>query len=203
MLVNYVIICAVGIILAYIVGSIPTGVIVGKVKGVDIQKKGSKNAGASNALRVMGVIPGLVTLFGDVGKGYLVVYLATRHGFTVPAWFGVVAAIGHCFPPYPSMKFRGGKGVAVLLGVSLAIHPTAALIALAMFVAIVWIGRYISLGSLMASVAFPLFALTTPEPVSWMTFGACCGLAALVWSRHIGNIQRLYDGTERKIGEKE
>ena len=193
----------IGIVAAYLGGSFPTGVLVGRVHGVDVKTRGSESPGASNILRLAGVKAGLITLLVDVGKGYLAVYLATRHGFTSPAWFGVAAVIGHCFPPYPDMRYKGGKGVATTLGVGLAVCPLATAMALAVFVFAVGLTRYISLGSLAGMFWLTAIMTIWEPPLPRITIFAFWALTLIVIDRHSENIKRLLAGKERKIGERE
>lgn len=198
----------IGLVAAYIAGSFPTGVLVGQLFGVDVRKKGSGNPGATNLLRTAGKVAGLIGLLGDAGKGYLVVYLAAHYGFVAPAWFGVAAVLGHCFPPSAEKDeegkkvFPGGKGVATMLGVGLAISPLAIGLSLVVFVICVATWRFVSLGSIAGAILFPAFVAICVPSLTHVSVIACNALLAIVIYKHSENIGRLLAGTERKIGEK-
>ncbi|HVH50449.1 MAG TPA: glycerol-3-phosphate 1-O-acyltransferase PlsY, partial [Candidatus Bathyarchaeia archaeon] len=147
------------LLISYLLGSIPFGVIFAKLfGGADVRKAGSGNIGATNVARVAGPAAGVLTLLLDAAKGWLAVWLAGRfmHGeaaFLVAA--GFFALLGHCFPLW--LRFRGGKGVATAAGVFAALCPEATVAALILFALVVWFWRYVSLGSLAAAAAIPLF----------------------------------------------
>ena len=188
----------------YLLGSIPTGLIVGKLRGgVDIRKHGSGNIGATNVLRTLGWKISAIVLFGDVMKAAIMVLIGRYLGVPtfIQALAGVLAVAGHCWSPY--IAFRGGKGVAAALGAAFAISPIAALIGLIVMAAVVAITHYVSLGSLigtalgvMAIIGF-VAAGYIGQGYVLMTFAA-----VIVFVRHQENIQRLLSGTERKLGEK-
>ena len=141
---------------AYLLGSIPTGLLLGKLYGIDVRKEGSGNIGATNLYRTVGRKVGVMTLAGDCLKGLLPV-LAMKYS-TLPveyaAWVGLAAFCGHVFSVF--LKFRGGKGVATALGVFLALSPLAVAIALGVFIALMLIWRYVSLGSINAAAVMPI-----------------------------------------------
>ncbi|HSR12148.1 MAG TPA: glycerol-3-phosphate 1-O-acyltransferase PlsY [Thermodesulfobacteriota bacterium] len=187
------------LIFAYFLGSVPTGVVLTKAFGrVDPRTQGSGNIGATNIYRTSGKGLGIITLLGDIVKGVIPVMIAGAASLS-PFWVGAVglaAFVGHLFPVY--LKFKGGKGIATALGVFLALAPLPALISFALFVVIVYQWRYISLGSLAATAAFPvLLAVFSPHPV-YIPFAVVIG--ALIFYRHRGNIQRLLAGNESKFG---
>jgi glycerol-3-phosphate acyltransferase PlsY len=192
------------LIAAYILGSIPFGMILARLFGsADVRKSGSGNIGATNVARVAGPFAGILTLVFDTGKGAAAVLLAARIAHESAAWMmlaGLAALVGHCFPVW--LKFKGGKGVAAALGVFLALCPVAALAALLLFMIVVVIWRYVSLGSITAAVAIPLlmYFLWAPRhaPPLIITFGSLAA-AVLVVYKHDGNIQRLVEGKEPKI----
>jgi len=192
------------LIAAYILGSIPFGVIFARLFGsADVRKSGSGNIGATNVARVAGPFAGIMTLVFDTGKGAAAVLLAARIAHESAAWMmlaGLAALVGHCFPVW--LKFKGGKGVAAALGVFLALCPAAALAALLLFMIVVAIWRYVSLGSIAAAAAIPLlmYFLWAPRqaPPLIITFGSLAA-AVLVVYKHDGNIQRLVRGEEPKI----
>ncbi len=195
------------ILAAYLLGSIPTALLVSKLFfGIDIREHGSKNMGASNTFRVLGSWFGLFVLLVDMGKAILAVQLANKvHatdwlGNELMLWqliFGLTAVTGHIFPVFAG--FRGGKGVASLFGVVLAIQPWTAIICIAAFLAVVLVTRYISLGSLTAVVVFVVcifFAVKEENNyLRWFSIVA----AVLVIILHRKNISRLLKGTESKI----
>ena len=188
---------------AYILGSIPFGVIFARLFGsADVRKSGSGNIGATNVARVAGPLAGILTLVFDTAKGAAAVWLTGRFAHESAAWMmlaGLAALVGHCFPVW--LKFKGGKGVAAALGVFLALCPAAALAALLLFMIVVAIWRYVSLGSIAAAAAMPLlmYLLWAPRhaPPLIITFGSLAA-AVLIIYKHDGNIQRLVQGEEPK-----
>ena len=187
---------------AYIVGAIPVGDLVARLFGVtDIRHQGSGNIGATNVLRTAGWLPGLVTLFGDIAKGWVAVALAGRIGGDLPSALAVgavAAVIGNCWSIF--LGFRGGKGVATGLGALGRLVPLPALAALPVFIIVVLTTRFVSLGSLLgaACVPFGALALGAPRPA---VFGALA-VAVIVIVRHHENIARLRAGTEHRFGER-
>ena len=192
---------------AYLLGSIPTAVWVSKLFfGIDIREHGSKNMGASNTFRVLGTGWGIFVLVVDMAKAMAAVYLANYvHesswlGTEKMFWqlvLGLAAVVGHIFPVFAG--FKGGKGVASLLGVVVAIQPWTALISVGAFVIVVVLTKYISLGSLVGAGVFAtcvFFAWS--EDNSYLKWFA--GISALfIFMMHISNIRRLLKGTENKI----
>jgi glycerol-3-phosphate acyltransferase PlsY len=190
-------------LLAYFLGSIPFGyVIVRWQKGIDVRGTGSGSIGATNVMRNLGIAGFLVTFVLDVGKGTGAVLLArqlTGQSSTWTAAAAVAAVCGHCFPVW--LKFRGGKGVATGVGVFIALAPLQVLLVLGIFAVVVALWRYISLGSIIATAAFPFlvhFMKHAPLPI---TLGAAGG-AAIIIARHHANIGRLLKGTENRVGKK-
>ncbi len=195
------------IIAAYLIGSIPTAYWIGKAFfNIDIREHGSKNMGASNTFRVLGPVWGIIVLIIDLGKGMAAVQLALLvHstdwlGTEKSFWqllFGLVAVAGHVFPIFAG--FRGGKGVATLFGLVLAIQPWIALISIAAFLIVVFLTRYISVGSIIAAVVFMAcvwFAYKESNVyMRWFSIMA----AALVIFMHRSNIMRLLKGSENKF----
>jgi glycerol-3-phosphate acyltransferase PlsY len=187
---------------AYVVGAIPVGYFVARLFGVtDIRRRGSGNIGATNVLRTAGRLPGLVTLFGDIAKGWIAVALAGRIGGDVASALAVgavAAVVGNCWSVF--LGFRGGKGVATGLGALLRLVPLATLAALPVFLVVVLTTRFVSLGSLLgaACVPFGALALGAPRPA---VLGALA-VAVIVVLRHHENIARLRAGTERRLGER-
>ena len=199
-------------ILAYLLGSIPSGyLIVRWQKGVDVRSTGSGSTGATNVMRNLGVVGFVVTFLLDVGKGIFAVLLASHvtspSGGWIPlsgnpvwiAWASIAAILGHCFPVW--LKFRGGKGVATGVGVFIALAPMQVVLVLLVFAIVVAISRYISLGSIVGTAAFPLLVYLMQHPPMPIVWGAAAG-ALLIIVMHHGNIGRLLKGTENKVGSK-
>ncbi|MBI5655857.1 MAG: glycerol-3-phosphate acyltransferase [Geobacter sp.] len=186
------------IIAAYLLGSVPTGLVLARVVGgVDIRTTGSGNIGATNVSRTLGWKVGVLTLVGDCLKGVVPVLLAYRLGFT-EGWLaltGLAAFTGHIYTVF--LRFKGGKGVATALGVFLAMSPLSVLAALAVFGLVFWKWRYVSLASISAAAAMPLLvALIDRRGLIFLMSGV---IALLVIWRHRENIQRLRLGTESKF----
>jgi len=187
------------IIAAYLIGAIPTGVILTRlVGGEDIRSAGSGNIGATNVYRVAGRKLGIITLVGDCLKGVIPLLIA-QQGFhlteTGIALVALAAFIGHCYPVY--LGFKGGKGVATALGIFLVLSPLSVLCVLVVFVLTLWKWRYISLASISAAAAIPLLVLLFEK--SLILFAATLLIAALVIWKHRANIERLRGGTENKF----
>jgi acyl phosphate:glycerol-3-phosphate acyltransferase len=189
---------------AYLLGSIPFGLLLTKLfGGGDVRKAGSGNIGATNVARVVGPLAGILTLVFDTAKGAAAVWLAGRFTSESAAWMmiaGFVVLLGHCFPVW--LKFKGGKGVATALGVFLALCPLAAVSALLLFLLCVAYWRYVSLGSVAAAAAMPLliYFLWAPHhaPPIIIDVGTLA-IALLVIYKHDGNLQRLVEGTEPRF----
>lgn len=195
------------IIAAYLIGSIPTAYWIGKIFfNIDIREHGSKNMGASNTFRVLGAVWGIIVLLIDMGKGIAAVQLADAVqssswlGTELTFWkliFGLTAVAGHIFPIFAG--FRGGKGVATLFGVVIAIQPWTALISVGAFLIVVFLTKYISLGSIIAVVVFAAcvwFAVVESNVyMRWFSVIA----ATLVIVMHWSNIRRLFSGNEHKF----
>lgn len=182
---------------AYLLGSIPTGLLLGKLYGIDVRKEGSGNIGATNLYRTVGRKVGIMTLIGDCLKGFLPVILAWKLGMPEPvqAWIGLAAFCGHVFSIF--LLFKGGKGVATALGVYLALAPLAVLGALAVFVILVAIWRYISLGSIIAAAVMPVIIYFRPHSTELLISTALLSLIVIV--KHHANIGRLFAGTESRF----
>ena len=185
-------------IFSYLLGSIPTGYIIGTLAGIDIRKVGSGNVGATNVARTVGKTKGLLTLTADVAKGFIPVFVALRFGLsnTAVASVGVAAFLGHLYPVF--LKFQGGKGVATALGVLLALAPMATLVLVAVFGVVVFFSRIASVSSIAAAVAAPITLWSfsySPTIVAMSVF-----LAVMIILRHRGNIRRLLAGTEPRFG---
>lgn len=188
-------------LLAYLLGSIPFGyLIVRWQKGVDVRRTGSGSTGATNVMRNLGALGFVATFMLDMGKGIVAVLLASHLTSGNPRWIAlasVAAILGHCFPVW--LKFRGGKGVATGVGVFIALAPVQVALALLIFALVVGIWRYISLGSIAGSAAFPLLVYLMKHPPMPIVYGAAGG-AMIIIAMHHANIRRLLTGTESKVG---
>lgn len=184
---------------AYLVGAIPTGVLLTRLTGAgDVRQAGSGNIGATNVYRVAGRRLGILTLVGDALKGLLPVLLALQVGDFPPTGVALTAAtafLGHCYPVY--LGFKGGKGVATALGIFLVLSPLAVLGAVVVFAALLWKWRYVSLASICAAAATPLFVYLAERSVPLLL--ATVFISAMVIVRHRGNIERLLDGSENRF----
>jgi glycerol-3-phosphate acyltransferase PlsY len=199
--------------LAYLLGSIPFGYLLVRVfLKQDIRASGSGNIGATNVARAGARGLGVATLLLDLSKGLAAVLLAfwvashvsplmsQAQKFDLATMAAVAAVVGHCFPVW--LAFRGGKGVATALGVFLALVPRATLCILGVFLVVLLLTRYVSLASIMAAIAFPLFAFYfVREPSALVIFGFLT-IPLLICVKHWGNIQRLVAGTESRFGSK-
>jgi len=192
---------------AYLLGSIPSAVWIGKTfYGIDVREHGSGNAGATNALRVLGKRTGVIVLLLDALKGVLAVALGwlVKEAFSSPDLFsvfqltlGLFALLGHVFPLFAG--FRGGKGIATLAGIVTILFPGAVLICLLVFAAFFLPSRFVSLGSIAASLAFPVAVIWITGPSTWPEIIFSLMVAVFVPLTHRKNIQRLLKGTENKI----
>jgi len=197
---------AVLIVLAYLLGSVPTAVWVSKkVYGIDIREHGSGNAGATNTFRILGSKAGSMVMFIDMLKGFVAVKLALFSHFAwtsepyvnLQIFLGLAAVVGHIFPVWA--EFRGGKGIATLFGMILSIQPIVAVSLVGVFILMLFLTRYVSLSSISASIAFPLlilFIFNEPE-LSYRLFAIAT--AFLVVLTHYKNINRLINGNENKV----
>jgi glycerol-3-phosphate acyltransferase PlsY len=200
---------------AYLLGSIPTGFLVARAKGIDIQKSGSGNIGATNAMRVLGTPAGIFVLLIDAAKGFGAVCLGISfvifftnlntnpdirkelfERITVIA--GICAVLGHNYTCW--LKFKGGKGIATTAGVYLALAPEALGIALAVFILAILATRYVSVGSIVAAIALPVAVCFTNENLILRI--VTIALCALAIYKHKSNIKRLMAGTESRLGKK-
>jgi acyl phosphate:glycerol-3-phosphate acyltransferase len=188
---------------AYLLGSIPFGLLMGKLFGADVRTAGSRNIGATNVARVAGPLAGIFTLLLDAVKGAFAVVLAARLSDQSATWMmiaGLCALLGHCFPIW--LGFHGGKGVATAAGVFLVLCPPAFLGSVILFVLVVVYWRYVSLGSMSAAAAMPLliyfFWAPHHAPPYAVTFGSLAAAMLIVY-KHDANIQRLVQGDEPKF----
>lgn len=190
---------ALGLVASYLIGAIPVGFLVARAAGgFDIRGKGSGNIGATNVLRTLGPVPAVLTLLGDVVKGYLAVRVAEVLG-PEPAWGAagaLLAVVGNCWPVF--LRFRGGKGMATALGAFLALVPKAILPAAVLFIAILAISRYVSLASIAAVLVLPVGAFVLSYPRA--STGAAALAALVILWRHRENIRRLAGGKENRLG---
>jgi glycerol-3-phosphate acyltransferase PlsY len=191
-------------IAAYLLGSIPFGLLLGKqFGGRDVRSAGSGNIGATNVARVAGPVAGILTLLLDAAKGALAVFLAGRLSEQSSTWMmiaGLCALVGHCFPVW--LGFRGGKGVATAAGVFLVLSPLSFLGAALLFFLVVLYWRFVSLGSIAAAAAMPLliyfFWAPHHAPPYAVTFGSLAAALLIVY-KHDANIQRMVQGDEPKF----
>ena len=190
---------------SYLFGSIPSAVWMGRrFHGIDVRAHGSGNAGATNTFRVLGKKTGIAVLIADVTKGYasslLVLFLPLDTYEQLVQFrllFGAFAVLGHIYPIF--VQFKGGKGIATLLGVVIGLHPVLALICVGVFLMVLITTHYVSVGSMLATIAFPLFTYWLPsvQRSAWlMGFGIVASV--LVVFTHRKNIQRLLAGNESK-----
>lgn len=188
--------------IAYFIGSIPTGIIVAKILGApDPRTIGSGNIGATNVGRAGGKAAGIITLVGDVLKGFLIILLAFYMFGNSPkevSIAGLAVFLGHLFPVF--LKFKGGKGVATALGFFLAIGPLQAVLALVLFIIIAAIFRYVSVGSIIAAASMPVIFSFFTSSQPYVPLAAI--IAVFIILKHSDNIKRLIQGNENKIGGK-
>ncbi len=200
------------LILSYLIGSIPFGFLIGKwFKKIDIREHGSGNIGATNVLRVLGTKLGLLVMLLDILKGVLVVKIALNFQYTMDDWFllinGFAGIIGHIFTVF--LGFKGGKGVATACGVSMALMPLPFVSALFIFILVVSVTRYVSLGSISASIMLAI-SITVQYLVSQSEYrfnylyyiAFTYFLAGFIIYKHIPNLKRLIKGTENKLSFK-
>lgn len=193
------------ILVSYLIGALPFGLLVGKMAGADVRKEGSGNIGATNVSRVLGKKLGAVTLCCDVLKSYLPMFVAhillssQANAVLWVAACGLAAVVGHIFPVY--LKFNGGKGVASALGMFLFLSPTAAGLALLCFLVAVWFSGFVSVGSLAAATVMPIMLWLNHEAATKITI--CLPVVALIWWKHKENIARLWRGEEKIWRKKE
>ncbi|MFZ2851442.1 MAG: glycerol-3-phosphate 1-O-acyltransferase PlsY [Leptotrichiaceae bacterium] len=195
------------ILIAYVLGSIPNALWVGKTfKNIDVREHGSKNTGSTNAARVLGAKLGIFTLILDILKGALPTYLGIVLGANLLTRItgidkldiiviGMAAILGHTFSLF--LKFKGGKAVATTLGVFLVLVPYAILILLVIFFVIFGLTRYVSLASIISAVVLPIAVYFTTRHIPLTVLGIIIGLLVII--RHKENIKRLINGTESKL----
>jgi acyl phosphate:glycerol-3-phosphate acyltransferase len=202
--------CALTIVLAYLLGSIPTGYLAGRARGIDIRKVGSGNIGATNVFRILGKPAGIVVLAVDALKGVLACKAVpalvgslmpsavSSAPFDLRIVAGVAVILGHNYTCW--LRFKGGKGIATTAGVLLAWAPFACATVLTIWLVIFLVSKYVSLASISAALALPFAIWFWNGTVTMVAVGA--GLGALAIYKHKGNIQRLLNGTENRAGRK-
>jgi len=207
------------ILISYLIGSIPSSIWVGKFMGVDIRDYGSGNAGATNTFRILGWKPGVTVLLIDLFKGFVCSFWVSQLAYQIasgpisiiPNWevdpflqilCGLIAIFGHMFPILAN--FDGGKGMATATGMLVAIEPISIAIAAGVFLIVMLTTRYVSLASLVAAFIYPLVLLLLRYGFEFtidgsiLIFGAVAGIGIII--KHLGNIRRLINGTENKVG---
>jgi len=188
------------VIAAYLLGSIPVGVVLARLKGQDPRTVGSGNIGATNVMRAAGKTLGIITLLGDIAKGFLPTALALLYGLS-PLYvvcIGLAAFLGHLFPVY--LRFKGGKGVATALGVFLALEPAAIPILIGVFILVLLLWRYVSLGSLVGTALMPVLLLLFCAPREYVIGSLIVGVL-IAWKHH-ENIRRIIAGTENRFSSR-
>ena len=186
------------VICSDLLGSVPSGFIVGKLSGLDVRKAGSGNIGATNVARLLGKKGGLLTLVADTAKGFIPVFAVQQMGLSdrIAALVGVAAFLGHLYPIF--LKFKGGKGVATAFGILLGLAPLATIILLGVFAAVGFTTRIVSLSSMLTAAAAPLVLWLFYYSPPYIVMAAF--MAIMIVFRHYGNIQRLLNGTEPRFG---
>jgi len=189
------------VLCGYVLGSVPTGFLAGRARGVDVRREGSGNIGMANVLRTAGKWPAIVTMAGDMLKGFVPVFLArtvTENEWVVAAT-ALAAVVGHCWPVF--LRFKGGKAVATGAGTTIALAPVVGFGLFAFWWAVVLVSRYTSLGAISVMIVTPVVFLLTSQPVPYVLYTVIGG--SLVLWRHRENVLALAKGTERKIGQKD
>jgi len=209
-------------LVAYVLGSIPTGYLVAKAKGIDIRTVGSGNIGATNAFRVLGKPAGIFVLLADAAKGYVACalvppviwnWLAPHYSGLFQYFYetsidnqmkyklvaGICAVLGHNYTCW--LKFKGGKGIATTAGVYLALAPMALGIAFVVFIVTLVVTRYVSLSSILAAIALPV-TVWVQQPQNYFLNIVTTALGVLAIYKHRSNIKRLMNGTENRLGKK-
>lgn len=194
------------LVLAYLLGSIPTSYWLGKgVYGVDLRERGSGNLGATNALRVLGRKAGLAVMLVDVAKGWFPVWFFPGiDGEAAWAWslgYGAAALLGHVFSVW--VGFKGGKGIATSTGIFIAIAPVAIFFSFVSWALVLWLSRMVSLASVVAALVLPVGVFWTTRGENPALFGFTAALALFVVWAHRANLRRILAGEERRIGRSE
>ncbi|MHB1404809.1 MAG: glycerol-3-phosphate 1-O-acyltransferase PlsY [Desulfitobacteriaceae bacterium] len=187
-------------VVAYFLGAIPFAYVAGRLNGIDVRKAGSGNIGTTNAFRLLGAKMGIAVLIGDALKGAMaawVTYIALGPWGGIAG--GLLAMAGHSWNPFFGFK-PSGKGVASGLGIISVLMPKITLLAVSLFVLVVVITRYVSLGSVVAALTVAISVFIVQEPLAYRTFGLIAAL--VVVARHRTNFQRILKGTEHRFGDK-
>jgi acyl phosphate:glycerol-3-phosphate acyltransferase len=187
------------ILCGYVLGAIPTGILVGRAFGVDVRSVGSGNIGTANVMRAAGKKAAVFTMIGDMLKGIVPVVIAriaTDNEWVIAA-VALAAVIGHCWPVF--LGFRGGKGVATGAGTSIALVPLVGLLMFAVWWAVAFFTRYTSLAAIVVMLASPFAFVFTGQPLPYVLYTIIGGAAVIF--RHRENAKALLQGTERKVGE--
>jgi acyl phosphate:glycerol-3-phosphate acyltransferase len=193
-------------VVSYLVGSIPTGYLMAQARGVDIRKVGSGNIGATNVFRILGKTAGVTVLLLDALKGFIPPFFVPFL-FHLPAFenveryamvSGLFAIIGHNYTCW--LRFKGGKGIATTAGVLIALTPNGFLVALATWLIVLWVSKYVSLASVIAAAVLPIAIWLTGGSQRMIILGVVFGALAIY--KHKPNIQRLLAGTENRFGQK-
>ncbi len=201
----------IGLVVAYLLGSIPSAVWIGKsFYGIDVREKGSKNAGATNTIRVLGLLPGIFVLCIDAFKGWFAIYLSRYFGMEIAnseymilyqLLIGVFCVIGHALPIFAG--FKGGKGVATMLGIVIGLFVKIIPLVLAVFVVVFILSHYVSLSSMSAAVSFPLFycirCVVIDEKINVIELAFAILVAIFILWTHRKNIKRLLNHEEPKF----
>jgi acyl phosphate:glycerol-3-phosphate acyltransferase len=188
-------------LLGYGMGSLPIAfLLTSRLKGIDLRRVGSGNVGAANVHRTAGLRFALLVVAIDLAKGAGSVLVAARlaAGPEAPVTAGVAAIVGHIYPVW--LRFRGGKGVATACGVFALLAPAATALAATIFVITVWLSRYVSLGSVVATAVLPALAWALDSPRAVVVGGTLAALVII--PRHFANLARVADGTERRLGQR-
>ncbi len=189
-----------GLLIGFLCGSIPTGYLVCRAKSIDIREYGSGNIGATNVARTLGRRAGALVLALDILKGFAPAYVSARYGLSPGMLAALGAVLGHTFTPF--LRFKGGRGVATALGAVLGLMPLAGLLCVVVWLAVLFLTRYVSVSSMTAALTLPLWVYglgrltaTSSRPrliLAWV-------LAVLVIVRHLPNMKRLWKGREAKF----
>lgn len=186
--------------LAYLLGAMPFAFLAGKLRGVDVRQHGSGNMGATNAYRLLGKKWGIAVLVCDALKGGLAAYICLLYfGPWGGVAGGILAMLGHSWNPYFGFK-PSGKGVASGFGIITVLMPEVTIIAVVVFILVVAVSRYVSLGSLMAALAVLVMVFVFPEPTAYKLFALVAVPVVII--RHRANVKRILEGTEPKLGQK-
>lgn len=189
---------------AYLLGAIPNGLLIARLKGIDLQKTGSGNIGATNVYRCVGKGWGVAAFVLDAVKGFIPAFVFPRLMENAPSWLGlacgVAAVAGHNWPVW--LKFKGGKGVSTSAGMLLGIAPAAVGIGFVVFTLTVLATRFVSLGSILAAIAVPAAYLGLHGTDNRLLAGALVVMGLLVVFKHRANLGRLLHGTEPRIAGK-